>query len=582
MAAKTARQTRKSKNERMAWWREARFGMFIHWGIYAVPAGVWKGNRIAGIGEWIMNRAKIPVGEYEKLARKFNPVKFNADEWVRAAKNAGMKYIVITSKHHDGFAMYHSKCSKYNIVDATPFKRDPIKELARACKKAGVRLCFYYSQKQDWHEPDASGNRWDWPDDSKKNFDRYMDEKGLPQVREILTQYGPIGLIWYDTPQDIKPAQTRRFVKQVYKYQPNCLVDGRAGHNIGDYRSMGDNQIPPAVVKGDWETPATLNDTWGFKSYDHNWKSVGDLLRLLIGIVSKGGNYLLNVGPTAKGVIPAPSVQRLAAVGKWLKVNGEAIYGSKASPYPYELGWAAITTKPSKLYLHVLDWPGKEIVLYGLKNKVTKAYLLADRKKALSVTQEYDKAINLHTLRLRVPAKAPDKIASVIALEIKGAASMDQALLQQPNGAVILGSYNGQIREPAKGLKPRDRLVRGRFGAVENWTNTKASLSWEFKLAKPGAYNVVVLSSTDREGQWLAGHRVKVTVGRQAVKGALKDQGRTWNPKAPTSYSDVATKIGRVSLAKAGIHTVTFKPEKLVRGKAGELKLSSIRLVPAQ
>src|SRR4030095_4847250 len=309
------------KEKRLRWFREARFGMFIHWGLYAVPAGEWSGKLIPGLGEWIMNRAKIPVAEYEQLAPRFNPVKFNAEEIVSLAKNAGMKYIVITSKHHDGFAMYHSQVSKFNIVDATPFKRDPLKELAAAAQNAGIKLCFYYSQTQDWHEPDAVGNDWDFPDDTKKNFQKYLDEKVKPQVTEILSNYRPIGLIWFDTPRNITMEQSQQLVDLVHRIQPDTLVSGRVGHGLGDYDSAGDNQISRARAERIWETPVTINDTWGFKSYDQNWKPVPILVRQLVQVISQGGNYLLNVGPTAEGVIPQPSVERLTQVGDWLRVN---------------------------------------------------------------------------------------------------------------------------------------------------------------------------------------------------------------------------------------------------------------------
>ncbi|NLH42462.1 MAG: alpha-L-fucosidase, partial [Planctomycetes bacterium] len=321
-----------SQDEKMKWFREAKFGLFIHWGVYSIPAGTWKGQQIPGIGEWIMNRAKIPVGEYEQLAGQFNPVKFDAEEWVRLAQDAGMKYIVITSKHHDGFAMYGSKVSKYNIVDATPFKRDVLKELADACAKHGMRLGFYYSQAQDWHEPNGAGNTWDFGPDEKKDFDQYLRGKAEPQVRELLTGYGPVCLIWFDTPRMMDVGdRAQRFIDIVRTLQPACLIDGRLGGQ-GDYRSMGDNRIPNEVVREDWEVPATLNNTWGFKSYDDNWKSPEDLTFKLVDIVSKGGNYLLNVGPTSEGVIPQPSQDNLRAVGRWLKVNGEAIYGAGVTP----------------------------------------------------------------------------------------------------------------------------------------------------------------------------------------------------------------------------------------------------------
>jgi alpha-L-fucosidase len=424
-----------SQDDRMKWFREAKFGLFIHWGLYCIPAGEWKGQPIAGIGEWIMNRAKIPVTEYEQLAKQFNPVKFDPDAWAQMAQDAGMKYLVITSKHHDGFAMYHSTVSKYNVVDATPFKRDVIKELSAACARHHIRFGVYYSQAQDWHEPNGAGNTWDFGPDDKKDYDQYLRSKSEPQVRELLTQYGPICLIWFDTPRMMSGEQSgraQRFVDIARELQPNTLLDGRLGIK-GDYRSMGDNAIPNTVVNEDWEVPATLNHTWGFKKDDTDWKTPEDLTFKLVDIVSKGGNYLLNVGPTSEGIIPQASQDNLRAVGRWLKVNGEAVYGAGPTPFGPELGevdntthdkkgnpgfkiakdWRC-TTKPGKLYIHLFNWPGTSFQLAKVQGKVARAYFLADaRHKSLKVSQQGD------TVTVSLPDKAPGEIASVMVLETK-------------------------------------------------------------------------------------------------------------------------------------------------------------------
>ncbi|MFW6308816.1 MAG: alpha-L-fucosidase [bacterium] len=397
--------------ERLQWWRQARFGMFIHWGLYAIPAGIWKGKEYDGIGEWIMHHAQIPVKEYEKLAREFNPVNFNADNWVRLADKAGMKYLTITAKHHDGFAMYDSEVSDYNIVDATPFKKDPMKELARACKEAGIKLCFYYSQDQDWHHPDASGNDWDF-DPEEKNFENYFENKVKPQVRELLTNYGPIGMIWFDTPISISEEQSEELTEFVHELQPDCLVNGRVGHDKGDYGNMGDNQIPENGGHRDWETPATMNDTWGYKTTDENWKSTRTLIHLLADIVSKGGNYLLNVGPTAEGIIPHPSIERLADMGEWMKVNGASIYGATANPLGENPDWGVITAKPDRLYLHVFDWKEK-IQLSELEKSIKQSYLLADNRQKIQFKQKESKA------EFSLPKKAPDQKNSVIVVELE-------------------------------------------------------------------------------------------------------------------------------------------------------------------
>lgn len=398
------------QDPRLDWWRRAKFGMFIHWGLYAIPAGEWKGEQIPGIGEWIMYRARIPVEEYEELAEQFDPVKFDAAEWVSLAKNAGQKYIVITSKHHDGFCMFDSDVTDYNIVDATPFGRDPIKELAAECQKQGVKLGFYYSQTQDWHHPGGVGNDWDY-DEEEKDFADYLENYVKPQVRELLTNYGPIAIIWFDTPREITEEQSRSLLNLVHELQPDCLVSGRVGNTLGDYASTGDNAIPDEAVDMDWETPATINDTWGYKTYDDNWKSAETLIQKLVDIVSKGGNYLLNVGPTAEGVIPQPSVDRLLSMGNWLKRNGDSIYGTTPGPLQ-GLEWLRSTTKPGMVYLHVFDWPeGGEIEIPSLDGQVSNVRLLSGTCAELPFSDDGEKII------IEGPVKAADPADTVIVLE---------------------------------------------------------------------------------------------------------------------------------------------------------------------
>ena len=421
-----------ARSERLRWFHDAKYGLFIHWGLYALPAGEWKGKRIPGIGEWIMFRTPVPVREYEQLAKQFNPVKFNADAWVQLAKDAGMRYIVITSKHHDGFALYDSKVSTYDVVDATPFKRDILKELADACAKHGMRLGFYYSQAQDWHDPNGIGNTWDFGPDEKKDFDTYLRAKAEPQVRELLTGYGPVALVWFDTPRMMTPERAARFTEIVRTLQPKTLIDGRLGA-AGDYVTTGDNVIPPDVQSDAWEVPATINHTWGYKSYDHDWKSPGQITFKLVDIVSKGGNYLLNVGPMADGLIPQPSQDILRAVGAWLKVNGEAVYGAGATPFGSELGEASasgakdvrgqplmlartewrVTTKPGKLYVTFFAEPRAPFELPAMKNKVKRVYRLAD---GAAVDYKVEGARTV----LNMERPILDPMATVVVVEIEG------------------------------------------------------------------------------------------------------------------------------------------------------------------
>ncbi len=426
--AKPAQKKELTKDERMAWWRDARFGMFIHWGLYAVPAGTYNGKRVDGIGEWIMNNGKIPVKEYEKYAEQFNPIGFNADQWVRMAKNAGMKYIVITSKHHDGFCLWDSKVTDYDIMDATPFKRDILKELSAACKKHGVKLCFYHSI-MDWHHPDAQAPFYPNYNDTKQsnpNFDRYVDTYLKPQIAELLTNYGPLGVMWFDGEwiKDWTEPKGKDMYAYIHGIRPSIIINNRVGKGrkgmeglsksdeyAGDFGTP-EQQIPPTGLPGvDWETCMTINDTWGYKSYDENWKSTEELIRNLADIASKGGNFLLNVGPTPEGLFPRPIERRLEEIGNWMAVNKESIYGTTASPIG-KPAWGRCTAKGNKLYLHVFNWPadGKlEVPQAGAQ--VTKAYLLANKKRTgLPVSSGQDKLI------ISVPNTAPDSIDSVIVL----------------------------------------------------------------------------------------------------------------------------------------------------------------------
>jgi alpha-L-fucosidase len=382
-----APESAQQRDARMTWWRDARFGMFIHWGIYSVPAGVFDGKEIPDIGEWIMNHGKIPVARYAQFARQFDPQQFNAEQWVNIAKSAGMRYIVITAKHHDGFAMFHTHVDGYNIYDATPFHRDPLAELAAACKTAGIKLGFYYSQTQDWHHPGgaAIGGHWDPAQDG--DFASYVRAVAQPQIKELLTNYGPVAVLWFDTPTDqMTHDLAEPFVTLLHQYQPQIIWNNRLGGGFQGDTETPEQHVPPNGYPGrDWETCMTINDTWGYKVHDDHFKSNQTLIRNLIDIASKGGNYLLNVGPTARGVIPPPEVERLEAIGKWLDVNGEAIYGTSASPFTRALDFGRVTQKPGRLYLSVFDKPVDGTLWLPMKGKITRAYLVEEPEQQLEI-----------------------------------------------------------------------------------------------------------------------------------------------------------------------------------------------------
>ncbi|SHE11528.1 Alpha-L-fucosidase [Chlamydia abortus] len=563
--------------QRMKWWTEAKFGMFVHWGLYAIP----------GQGEWQMYSEKIPVKEYEKLAGQFNPVRFDAREWVRIAKEAGMKYIVITAKHHDGFAMYSSSVEPFNIVDATPFKRDPMKELAEACREEGIRLCFYYSHVIDWHHPhsvhNAANNTWDYRME-EKDFPIYWNSLAKPQIRELLTQYGPVGLLWFDTAGGLSKEDSEDMVAHVRSLQPECLVNSRVSHfkGMGDYQSKGDNETPMyGEDERPWETPMTLNRTWGFSPKDQVWKTTESLVRKLVHIVSKGGNLLLNVGPSPEGTIPGESVERLKELGEWTGRNAEAIYAASASPFPYEFDWGAITAKPGKLYLHIHNdkWPktGK-LVLRGVRNRVSHAYLLADPgKRALETEQTFDDGLQLHTLAIGLPAQAPDSYVSVVVLELEGENDIDSEFTVLPSGSLKVDIPSGRLTEGHE------------IAGIEGGGPVRKA-EWSVMVPQPGTYRLSLVSFRRTDAVLEEGFKAGVELvmnDRPFVGIPKEDRIITDSPACQHPYSEVHSIMGEVEIPRPGHYSLTLK-SALIKERhskfteiwqADPVKLRSVMLV---
>jgi alpha-L-fucosidase len=506
-----AHETSAQRDARMAWWREARFGMFIHWGVYSVPAGTYDGKKIPGIGEWIMNKGKIPMTNYQAYAKEFNPTNFNADAWVKTAKNAGMKYIVITAKHHDGFAMFDTQASAWNIMQATPFGRDPLKELAAACKKYGMKLGFYYSQAQDWNNGgSASGGKWDPA--QTHDMDDYIDKIAVPQVKELLTHYGEFpAVIWWDTPIDMNTNRAAKLA-ELLKLKPGIIYNNRLGGGFSGDTETPEQYIPPTGYPGrDWETCMTMNDTWGFKSYDENWKSAQTLIRNLIDASSEGGNYLLNVGPTSAGEIPDASIERLKAVGDWMKINGDAIYGTTASPFK-RLPWGRATKKISggttTLYLHVFNWPADgKLVVPGLENKITSAKLLATGRKLQTI-------VTSDGVVVAVPTNAPDAISSTVVLQIKGAPDIGVAGIFQES--------DGSIRFLADEAELHGNLQYESGDGKDNigyWDDPNDYTDWNFTVDRPGKFQVSAEIASLGTGKF------EVTVGGQKISAKAPNTG---------------------------------------------------------
>ena len=570
------------REKRMEWWKEAKFGMFIHWGLYSQLAGEYKNIKIEGAGEWIMYNAKIPVNEYRKIASTFNPVFFNADEWVRIARDAGIKYIVITAKHCDGFSMFESYVSTYNIVDATPFKRDPMRELGTACKKYGLRFGFYYSQDWDWNEPNSLGyqNTWDFPDKKSKNSDIYYNTKAIPQVNELVTKYNP-DIIWFDVPTDITKLQSFKFLKTIRDSRPNCIINDRISNEelsdsdqISGNPVMGDylvaEQYIPKEKSQPFEVCMTLNDTWGYKYYDRNWKSTKEIIENLIDIASKGGNYLLNIGPDSKGIIPVQTVKRLKQVGEWMDKNGESICGSSVCSIgrlPFRD--ARCTAKPGKIYVHLMEWPeGNKMIVPGINAKVKSVYFLVDpskRKLTFQNTGNNDLIINLDIDN--IGKDIIDPFSTTLVIEYSGE-------LKPLSSDFIVDHAFSAFFDPIVAKASSDSLQYG-FNKLWNeyrgfetlkW-NDASELSWDFRTIRDGVYEVEIDYAADKN---CLDNEMKLTVGDQTFSFKTENTGGWYNYRK--------TILGKVKISSGTNSRVVLTPQIIHGSKVMNIK--SVTLLP--
>ncbi len=560
-------ETVEQRDVRMEWWREARFGLFIHWGVYSVPAGTYKGEKIGGIGEWIMHNAKIPVSEYKAYAQEFNPVNYDPKAWVKMAKDAGMKYIVITSKHHDGFALFNSKVTDWDVVDATPYGKDLLKPLVKEAKKAGIKIGFYYSQAQDWTHPGGAKSGYKegefWDEAQGGSFDTYLAEIAYPQVKEIFTNYD-IDILWWDTPTWMTKERAET-LRPLLAMKPGLITNNRLGGGYKGDSDTPEQHIPATGIEGrDWEVCMTMNETWGYKSYDDNWKSTADLLHKLIDIASKGGNFLLNVGPKPDGTIPQESIDRLAGVGEWMQVNSESVYGTSPSPFrrPW---WGRCTRKvlengDTRLYLHVFEWPEDNTLFVPVKNEAVQTYSLSDKNKKYKLEKSEKGLI------ISLTGDAPDEISSVIVLDIKGDPDVpNQNIVQDDEGGLSLIPAESDLENRSYVTTDHAKLIRSNDQSYITWKSTRTWMEWPVEITEDAQFDVYVsLASNSSDNQLV------IEVGAEKNEFELPD----------TKGLDVfkRVKVGTIQIPN-GTSTI------IVRGKSEnwvEFYFSSIELEPSK
>lgn len=519
---------------------QGNYAMFIHWGLFSQLANKYKDKTYYGIGEWIMHEsmAGIPVPEYKKLAATFNPDKFDAKAIAKLAKDAGMKYIVITSKHHDGFAMYDSKSNDFNVVKATPYNHDPMKDLAKACKEEGIGFGFYYSHNQDWTFPGGNGGPATDADGKPATFDDYFAKKCLPQVKEITSEYGPIEIVWFDTPGDMPKKYVEELVAVVRKNQPNAMICGRAGHRLGDYRSLGDMEVPLGNQAGLWETVDTTNDSWAYAWYDENWKTPKTILERLIATVARGGTYMLNIGPRGDGSVPERAAESLRASGAWIRRYPQVVHDTSASPWKHALPWGDVTVKNNTLFLSVSKWPASgKLYLPGLKTGIESANLL-NGSESETISHQTENGWTCFT----VPPAAPEKLISVIQVNLQGKPEADPCFGLDPEADTEIFADFATVT----GATKENRGWMEKFGEwkhcnqISKW-EPGGTATWEVDVLKPGNYQVDLTYAGENPLVW-----------RVAVEG-----GETIQNQQNASHNYQSFPIGWLTFPKPGKYKVS-------------------------
>ena len=532
------------------WFREAHFGAFIHWGLYCIPAGFWAGKDSEYCAEWLQAKMRIPAADYAKLTAQFEPTNYDPEEWCKLFHDAGMKYAVFTAKHHEGFAMFKTAYSPFNIVDATPYGRDVLADFATACRKYDLKLGIYYSHDLDWHEPDGGdpgpdaeknvggvswGNDWDFPNYKEKHFEHYFEGKVLPQVRELLTNYGEVALMWFDCPNSIKPADSKRLRDLVLKLQPQCLISGRIGNGYSDFDSLGDNQLPNAASRALFECPATLNDTWGYKRNDNNWKSAHEVIGQLLELAGKHCNYLLNFGPDANGKLPEPSKQILRDIAQWQRANGDVFAHTKGNPFQrQQLDGLRALSKTGELSCFLAE-PRETLELCGIQNTITTANVPFEQN---------GEVLRLHTATL-------SGLWPRVSLKFMGELKLSELPAPVDGKLTLAIEDNG------------------------DWNHLDTPLYWQIRLPQAGKYSFSCTSeNTMHSRAWRGDRVVELCVNDTTVQSTLHAD----SPITGRYYQRSTSQLGTIDITQAGTVQITLRTIKITAPEAEKMQLLTLQL----